>query len=141
MVRNVTARRVQCDEIWSFVYAKQKNVLEAKRGEAGDCWTWTALDADSKLIVSYLIGGRGSDYAMVLMDDLRWRLANRVQLTTDGHNAYLQAVEGAPISPGQREGEKAGWSIHVRETPLIACFIYAAPSIGDPSISIFGGAG
>jgi IS1 family transposase len=95
MVLNVKARRVQCDEIWSFVYAKQKNVPQAKRGEAGDVWTWTALDADSKLIISYLIGGRGSDYAMVLMDDLRSRLANRVQLTTDGHAAYLEAVEGA----------------------------------------------
>lgn len=95
MVQNVKARRVQCDEIWSFVYAKQKNVPEAKRGAAGDIWTWTALDADSKLIVSYLVGGRGSDYAIALMDDLRSRLANRVQLTTDGHSAYLEAVEGA----------------------------------------------
>jgi IS1 family transposase len=96
-VRDVTAKRVQCDEIWSFIYAKQKNVATAKApvDRAGDVWTWTALDADSKLIVSYLVGGRDSEYAMALMDDLRARLANRVQLTTDGHSAYLQAVEGA----------------------------------------------
>ncbi len=96
-VRNVEARRVQVDEIWSFTYAKQKNVATAKAApeEAGDTWTWTALDADSKLIVSYLVGGRDSEYAMAFMDDLRSRLANRVQLTSDGHKAYLEAVEGA----------------------------------------------
>jgi IS1 family transposase len=96
-VRGVTASRIQCDEIWSFTYAKQKNVASAKAApeEAGDTWTWTALDADSKLIVSWLVGGRDSEYAMVFMDDLRGRLANRVQLTTDGHRAYLEAVEGA----------------------------------------------
>lgn len=96
-VRGVTASRIQCDEIWSFTYAKAKNVGAAKAApeEAGDTWTWTALDADSKLIVSYLVGGRDSEYAMAFMDDLRDRLANRVQLTTDGHRAYLEAVEGA----------------------------------------------
>ena len=96
-VQGVTASRIQCDEIWSFTYAKQKNVPTAKAAptEAGDTWTWTALDSDSKLIVSYLIGGRDSDYAIAFMDDLRARLANRVQLTTDGHKAYLEAVEGA----------------------------------------------
>ncbi|MEC5324428.1 IS1 family transposase [Aurantimonas sp. A3-2-R12] len=96
-VRGVTASRIQCDEIWSFTYAKAKNVRTAKSApeEAGDTWTWTALDADSKLIVSYLVGGRDSEYAMAFMDDLRDRLANRVQLTTDGHRAYLEAVEGA----------------------------------------------
>ncbi|WP_200808422.1 DDE-type integrase/transposase/recombinase [Tistlia consotensis] len=96
-VRNVKAKRVQCDEIWSFCYAKQKNVAAAKRKDLayGDVWTWTAIDADSKLIVSYLVGGRDSEYAMGLIDDLRQRLANRVQLTTDGHKAYLEAVEGA----------------------------------------------
>ena len=96
-VRGVTASRIQCDEIWSFTYAKQKNVKAAKAapGGAGDTWTWTALDADSKLIVSWLVGGRDSEYAMAFMDDLRDRLANRVQLTTDGHRAYLEAIEGA----------------------------------------------
>lgn len=97
LVRDVTASRIQCDEIWSFCYAKQKNVAKAKDApaEAGDVWTWTAIDADTKLIVSYLIGGRDADYAIEFMDDLRSRLANRVQLTTDGHRAYLEAVEGA----------------------------------------------
>ncbi len=97
MVQGVTASRIQCDEIWSFTYAKQKNVKTAKAApsEAGDTWTWAALDSDSKLIVSWLIGGRDSEYAIEFMDDLRSRLANRVQLTTDGHKAYLEAVKGA----------------------------------------------
>lgn len=96
-VRGVKSRRVQVDEIWSFTYAKAKNVATAKAApaEAGDTWTWTALDADSKLIVSWLVGGRDSEYALAFMDDLASRLANRVQLTSDGHKAYLEAVEGA----------------------------------------------
>jgi len=96
-VRNVKASRIQCDEIWSFCHAKQKNVAMAKAAPegAGDVWTWTALDADTKLIVSFYVGDRSGESAMVLMDDLQARLANRVQLTTDGHKAYLEAVEGA----------------------------------------------
>jgi len=96
-VRDVSASRIQCDEIWSFCYAKAANVATAKTAPdgAGDVWTWTAIDADSKLMVSYFVGDRGAESAMVLMDDLRARLANRVQLTTDGHRAYLEAVEGA----------------------------------------------
>ncbi len=94
-VLNVKSRRVQCDEIWAFVYAKQKNVPMAKEAPkaAGDVWTWTAIDADSKLIVSYLAGGRDSGYAAEFMADVAQRLANRVQLTTDGHKAYLDAIE------------------------------------------------
>jgi IS1 family transposase len=96
-VRGVKSRRVQVDEIWSFTAAKQKNVasMKAPVEGAGDTWTWTALDADSKLIITWLVGGRDSDYAIAFMDDLRDRLANRVQLTSDGHKAYLEAVEGA----------------------------------------------
>ncbi len=96
-VRNVEARRIQCDEIWTFTYAKQKDVATAKAAPhgAGDTWTWTAIDADTKLIVSYFVGGRDSECAMWFMDDLRSGLANRVQLTSDGHRAYLEAVEGA----------------------------------------------
>jgi IS1 family transposase len=96
-VRAVKASRIQCDEIWSFCYAKQKNVATAKDAPegAGDVWTWTALDADTKLMVAYFVGDRGGESAMILMDDLRARLSNRVQLTTDGHKAYLEAVEGA----------------------------------------------
>lgn len=96
-VRDVKASRVQCDEIWSFCYAKAKNVPMAKAAptEAGDVWTWTAIEAQSKLILSWLVGGRDSSYAIAFMDDLRSRITNRVQLTTDGHKAYLEAVEGA----------------------------------------------
>ena len=97
MVRGVNAKRVQCDEIWSFCYAKAKNVNTAKTApdEAGDVWTWTALEADSKLILSWLAGGRDSQYAIAFMDDVRARITNRVQITTDGHKAYLEAIEGA----------------------------------------------
>jgi IS1 family transposase len=94
-VRGVAAKRVQCDEIWSFCYSKQANTSAFHRGERGDVWTWTALDADSKLIVSWMIGGRDAETANLFIDDLKARLANRVQLTTDGHRPYLQAVEGA----------------------------------------------
>ncbi len=96
-VRDVTAKRVQCDEIWSFCYAKAKNVPAAKKAPAvaGDVWTWTALDAGSKLIVGWLVGGRDAEYANEFMQDVASRLANRVQLTTDGHVAYLEAVEAA----------------------------------------------
>jgi IS1 family transposase len=95
-VRNVAARRIQCDEIWSFCYGKDKNVSQEKKAEgAGSLWTWTALDADSKLIVSYLCGGRDASYAMEFMKDVASRLTTRVQITTDGHRAYVVAVEGA----------------------------------------------
>jgi IS1 family transposase len=97
-VRGVKAQRVQCDEIWAFVHTKAKNAPTSKRAgdpTIGDCWTWTAIDADSKLLISYQVGGRDAEYALMLMDDLRGRLANKVQLTTDGHKAYLSAVEDA----------------------------------------------
>jgi IS1 family transposase len=96
-VRGVKAKRIECDEIWSFNYCKRVKVATAKAApaDAGDCWTWTALDRDSKLIVSYLIGGRDAVYANEFMLDVAARVANRVQLTTDGHAAYLEAVDGA----------------------------------------------
>ena len=96
-VRNVKAKRVQCDEIWSFCYAKAKKAATAKNapGGAGDVWTWTAIDADSKLIVSWLVGGRDAEYANAFMQDVADRLVNRVQLTTDGYLVYLEAVERA----------------------------------------------
>jgi IS1 family transposase len=95
MVRNVKSRRVQCDEIWAFNYCKQRSVATAKAAprEAGDIWTWTAIDADHKLIISYSVGGRNASSALAFMKDVGERLANRVQLTTDGHRAYLDAVE------------------------------------------------
>src|SRR6056297_1641340 len=96
-VRNVKANHVQCDEIWSFCYAKDKNVATAKAAleGVGDVWTWTAIEADTKMILSYEVGDRSGATAIEFMDDLCARLANRVQLTTDGHKAYLEAVEGA----------------------------------------------
>lgn len=96
-VRNLNSRRVQCDEIWSFCYAKQKSVASAKVAprDAGDIWTWTAMDADSKLAVSWLVGGRDAGYPTEFMNDVAVRLSNRVQMTIDHHKAYLEAVEGA----------------------------------------------
>jgi IS1 family transposase len=96
-LRNLPCKRIQADEIWSFVYAKQKNVPENMRGQlgVGDVWTWTGLCADTKLIVSWCVGTRDADAAWVFMRDLADRLSKRVQLTTDGHRAYLDAVAGA----------------------------------------------
>ena len=96
-VRNVHASKVQCDEIWSFCYAKQKNVRAAKVApeDAGDLWTWTALESESKLILSWMVGDRDAGYATEFMRGLESRLATHVQFTTDGHRAYLEAVEDA----------------------------------------------
>jgi IS1 family transposase len=96
-LRNLPCKRIQCDEIWNFCYAKEKNVPPDKKGQFGfgDVWTWTALDADTKLMCSWMIGDRSSVTAHAFMQDLASRLANRVQLTTDGHRAYLEAVESA----------------------------------------------
>ncbi len=96
-VRGVKARRVECDEIWSFNYCKRATLPRAKAAPegAGDAWTWTALDADSKLIISYLVGGRDAEWAGEFMQDVADRVANRIQLTTDGHRPYLGAVEDA----------------------------------------------
>ncbi len=91
----VQSKRVQCDEIWSFVGAKQKNVPEDKAEDWGDVWTWTAIDADTKLVISYLVGQRGAAWARQFMGDLASRVATRIQITTDGHRAYAEAVEGA----------------------------------------------
>ena len=92
---NLTCKRLQLDEIWSFVYAKAKNVPDEKRGKAGDVWTWVAIDADSKLVPSWRIGNRDGMTACEFVNDLAGRLANRVQITSDGHRPYLEAVEGA----------------------------------------------
>jgi len=105
-VRNVASKRVQCDEIWSFCYSKDKNVPEKYRGEfgIGSIWTWTAIDSDSKLAISWLVGNRDAAYAHVFMQDIASRLRNRVQLTTDGLRAYIEAVDanfGAAIDYAQ----------------------------------------
>jgi IS1 family transposase len=97
VLRNLTCKRLQLDEIWCFVYAKQKNVARAKAApaDAGDVWTWVAIDADTKLVPSWRIGDRSSETGIAFADDLAKRLANRVQITSDGHRAYLEAIEGA----------------------------------------------
>ena len=97
VLRNLPCERIQCDEIWSFCYAKQKNVPADKEGEFGygDVWTWTALCADTKLVPTWMVGLRDAGTAHAFIEDLAGRLANRVQLTTDGHRVYLEAVESA----------------------------------------------
>lgn len=97
MVKGVKARRVQVDEIWSFTYAKEKNVARAKKAPtaAGDTWTWTGIEADSKLIISFRVGGRSAADAVPFMNDLRSRITHRIQLTSDGLKTYLVAVEDA----------------------------------------------
>ncbi len=95
--RNLPCKRIQCDEIWSFCYAKEKNVPEDKKGKFGygDVYTWTAICADTKLVPAWFVGRRDYQSAKFFIQDLAERLASRVQLTTDGHRAYLQAVEDA----------------------------------------------
>jgi IS1 family transposase len=97
VLRNLKCKRIQCDEIWSFVYAKAKNVPEKKKGQFGygDVWTWVAIDADTKLVPSFMVGNRDGRTAKMFIDDLAGRLAHRIQLTTDGLKFYLDAVEGA----------------------------------------------
>lgn len=94
-VRGLKVPRLQCDEIWCFVGAKAKNVTPEKAEGRGDVWTWTAIDADTKLCVGYLVGGRDAGWAGDFMQDCANRIDSRVQVTTDGHKAYLEAVEGA----------------------------------------------
>lgn len=140
-VRNVQSKRIECDEIWSFVGMKEKNIPEEKIGEFGygDVWTWTALDADSKLMVSYMLGMRDADSARDFMDDVADRLANRVQLTTDGHRVYLNAVKNAFGVDGidyamlvktygnDYEGEK-------RYSPAVCTGCNQTPMLGNPEI-------
>jgi len=96
-LRNLKCKRLQCDELWGFCYAKAKNVPEEKKGQFGygDVWTWTAICADSKLVPSWLVGTRDAETANLFMEDLASRFSHRIQLTTDGWKAYLEAVEGA----------------------------------------------
>src|SRR4051812_9658891 len=95
-VRNLPCKRLQLDEIWSFVGCKEKNVTPEKKAEGqGDIWTWTAIDADTKLIASWMVGDRSADTGIAFTCDLRSRLANRVQVTSDGHRAYLEAMDAA----------------------------------------------
>jgi len=98
MLHNLPCKRVQVDELWAFLYCKSKNVtpeIASKNPKAGDVWLWVAMDADTKLVASWMLGDRTINTASVFVEDLAGRLANRIQLTTDGHRAYLEAVEGA----------------------------------------------
>jgi IS1 family transposase len=96
-LRNLPCKRVQCDEIWSFCYAKEKNVPKDKKGQFGygDVWTWTAICADTKLVLSFFVGDRRYATARPFIQDLASSLKSRIQLTTDGHKAYLNAVDDA----------------------------------------------
>jgi len=131
-LRNVRARRIQCDEIWQFVGAKHKNATpEQKMQGWGDVWTWTAIDADTKLCISYMVGGRDSGWAFDFMQDVAQRVRGRVQLTTDGHKPYLEAVENA-----------FGMDVDFA-TELVLCFHrrrnLMASSISGPEDRFFGG--
>jgi len=138
-VRGLKSQRVQCDEIWSFVGAKAKNVPDAKRGQWGDVWTWTAIDADSKLIVSYRIGQRTAADAYDFMQDVASRLTNRIQLTTDQHKVYLNAVDyafGVDVDYAMLEKHYgsfvAGPSAAHRYTPAKITSMKAAVITGSP---------
>ncbi|MGZ2259589.1 IS1 family transposase [Roseobacter sp. A03A-229] len=140
-VRNVKVSRVECDEIWSFWYAKEKNVEKAKAAPkgAGDVWTWTALDADSKMILSYEIGDRSAETAYDFMLDLSRRIDGRVQLTTDGHKAYLEVVEevfGGEIDYAmlvKQYGKPDGGEGHERKySPAICTGAKKKKVSGDP---------
>ncbi len=140
-VRNLQVRRVQADEIWAFVYAKQKNVTEEQMAAgAGDVWTWTAIDADTKLIVSYMLGDRGLGTAIAFMQDVAERIVNRMQLTTDGHHVYLEAVEsafGADIDYAMLQkvyGAPGGKDAELRYSPAtcIGCKTSVVTGAPDP---------
>ena len=138
-VRNLKVRRLQCDEIWQFVGAKAKNTTPEKKEIGwGDVWTWTAIDADTKLCVSYLVGGRDLGWAKEFMRDCASRVRNRVQITTDAHKAYLEAVEdafGADIDYAQlQKVYGAAAENHTRYSPAqcIGCEMKTVSGNPDP---------
>ena len=124
-VRDIRSLRVECDEAWAFCYAKQKTRVMGEPEYAGDLWTWAAIDSDTKLILTWLVSTtRDSHYAIEFMDDLRSRLADRVQMSTDGHHAYPEAVEGAfggdvdyaQLVKVYGTGEESGDVVEIRKT-------------------------
>src|SRR5438132_8994504 len=139
-VRDLKSKRIQCDEIWSFCYSKEKNVPAHMRGQfgIGDVYTWTAIDSESKLIASWLVGKRDADYAKSFIEDLSKRLAHRVQLTTDGHKAYLSAVEdafGANVDYAmlvKLYGETTGHTTERKYSPAKCCGSIKGTACGDP---------
>ena len=138
LMRNLPCERLQVDEIWSFVYAKARNVPQGKRGEAGDVWTWVALDADTKLVPSYRIGPRDHRTAVEFLDDLQKRLANRVQLTTDGFKPYLAAVTetfGRDVDYAQLVklyGSDSSRKPERRYSPAVCLEAIPTPIVGNP---------
>jgi len=142
--RNLACTNVQVDEIWSFTYAKQKNVAAAKRQDLayGDTWTWTAICADTKLVFSVFVGGRDIDYARAFLADVRDRLANRVQLNSDGHKVYLRAVRetfGLDVDHGilvkVYGGSESGQSGGARYSPSPLTGIKKTVGTGDPDMA------
>jgi IS1 family transposase len=140
-VVNVKTKRVECDEIWSYVGKKDVNCTPGEKVTfgVGSVWTWTAIDADSKLILSYLVGGRDGQYAYMFMKDVASRLANRVQLTTDAHGAYFTAVRGAfgeDIDYAmliKKYGKGSGNTSDVRYSPAVCTGIEKQPKTGNPN--------
>jgi IS1 family transposase len=139
-LRNLPCKRVQCDEIWSFCYAKEKNVPAEMKGQFGygDVWTWTAICADTKMIASWMVGRRDREAAKEFIADLAGRLASRVQLTTDGHKPYLQAVEeafGVDVDYGMLTklyGEPKGKSAERKYSPGECCGAIKGAVCGNP---------
>jgi IS1 family transposase len=140
-MRGLRCRRIQADEIWSFCSAKQANVPKEKRGDPnyGSMWTWVAIDPDTKLVVSYMLGKRDPFCARIFIRDLSERLANRVQLTTDGLTMYLGAVEEAfgdgidyamLIKVYGNEGET--WNAETRYSPAVVTSTRSVVVLGDP---------
>jgi IS1 family transposase len=135
-MRELTCRRIQCDEIWSFCYSKQKNVPRDKRGEAGDVWTWVAMDADTKLVPTYHVGPRDLGSAIRVMTDLSRRLRDRVQLTTDGFPAYATAVSqafGRNVDYAQQMKQYAEVGTKGRYSPPRLIAVDTRHLIGNPS--------
>ena len=135
-VRNLNCRRIQADEIWSFVYAKAKNVPAEKKGEAGDVLTWTAIDPDSKLIVSWFVGDRSHHSAHLFIKDVAERVNNRVQISTDGNFAYADAIEsawGANVDYGQIQKTYGNDpAAEKRYSPAVCVEVKRTPVMGDP---------
>lgn len=136
-LRGLKCKRIQCDEIWAFVYAKQKNVPANKQGQFGygDVWTWTAIDADTKLVPSFMVGNRDAQSARIFIEDLASRLANRIQLTTDGLKIYLEAVEGAfgcDIDYSMLIKTYESMQEETRYSPAVCTSCEARPVVGSP---------
>lgn len=136
-IHNVSSKRVQCDETWSFVYSKQKNVPEGMHKHAGDVWTWVGIDSDTKLVISYYVGHRDFLSANDFMQDLASRIKNRVQLTTDGLKAYLEAVEdafpqGIDYAQLNKIYANLGREEQRRYSPAACTGAIKTPQIGNP---------